>query len=97
MGVGGATADVLGRMLRDLGARTQVLCVTHAPQVAALGDNHLVVEKDAAQDVHLRQVTAADRVEEVARMLAGADLTDETRAYASTLLDGAERRTGSGP
>ena len=49
VGVGGATADVLGRMLRDLGARTQVLCVTHAPQVAALGDNHLVVEKDAAQ------------------------------------------------
>ena len=96
VGVGGATADVLGRMLRDLGARTQVLCVTHAPQVAALGDNHLVVEKDAAQDVHLRQVTAADRVEEVARMLAGADLTDETRAYARTLLDGAERRTGSG-
>ena len=97
VGVGGATADILGRLLRDLGARTQVICVTHAPQVAALGDNHLVVEKNTAQEVHLRQVNAAGRVEEVARMLAGADLTDKTRAYARTLLDGAVREAGSGP
>lgn len=96
VGVGGTTADILGRLLHDLAARTQVICVTHAPQVAALGDNHLVVEKDAAQDVRLRQVTAADRVEEVARMLAGADLTDKTRAYAHTLLEGAEQRDGNG-
>ena len=94
VGVGGATADIVGRLLRDLGARTQVICVTHAPQVAALGDHHLVVEKDAAQDVHLRPVSGANRVEEVARMLAGADLTDETRTYARTLLAGAKEEAG---
>ncbi len=89
VGVGGATADTIGRMLRDLGTHTQVICVTHAPQVAALGDNHLVVEKDAAQEVHIRHVANDGRVEEVARMLAGANLTDKSRAYAQTLLDGA--------
>ena len=87
VGVGGSTADIVGRLLRDLGNRTQVLCVTHAPQVAALGNSHLVVEKDAAQTVRLRCVTADNRTEEVARMLAGADLTDKTRAYARTLLE----------
>ncbi len=87
VGVGGTTADIVGRLLRDLGNRTQVLCVTHAPQVAALGNSHLVVEKDAAQTVRLRCVTADNRTEEVARMLAGADLTDKTRAYARTLLE----------
>ncbi|MYE87065.1 MAG: DNA repair protein RecN [Gammaproteobacteria bacterium] len=87
VGVGGTTADIVGRLLRDLGNRTQVICVTHAPQVAALGNSHLVVEKDAAQNVALRCVTADHRTEEVARMLAGADLTDKTRAYARTLLE----------
>ena len=87
VGVGGTTADIVGRLLRDLGNRTQVICVTHAPQVAALGNSHLVVEKDAAQTVRLRCVTADNRTEEVARMLAGADLTDKTRAYARTLLE----------
>ena len=87
VGVGGTTADIVGRLLRDLGERSQVICVTHAPQVAALGNSHLVVEKDAAQTVRLRCVTAEGRTEEVARMLAGADLTDKTRAYARTLLE----------
>lgn len=90
VGVGGTTADIVGRLLRDLGNRTQVICVTHAPQVAALGNSHLVVEKDAAQTVRLRCVIADNRTEEVARMLAGADLTDKTRAYARTLLEEAE-------
>ncbi len=87
VGVGGTTADIVGRLLRDLGEHSQVICVTHAPQVAALGTSHLVVEKDAAQTVRLRCVTADHRTEEVARMLAGADLTDKTRAYARTLLE----------
>ena len=87
VGVGGTTADIVGRLLRDLGERSQVICVTHAPQVAALGNSHLVVEKDAAQTVRLRCVTAEGRTEEVARMLAGADVTDKTRAYARTLLE----------
>lgn len=97
VGVGGVTADTIGRLLRDLGRRAQVICVTHAPQVAALGDDHLVVEKDASQDTHVRRLSAAGRVEEVARMLAGADLTDKTRAYARALLEGAEQTEASGP
>ncbi|MDP6375326.1 MAG: DNA repair protein RecN [Pseudomonadales bacterium] len=87
VGVGGATADVLGRLLRDLGAHTQVLCITHAPQVAALGDHHLLVEKDAKQDTRISALDTEQRTDEVARMLAGSDLTDKTRAYAATLLD----------
>ena len=89
VGVGGTTADTIGRLLRNLGERTQILCVTHAPQVAALGTNHLVVEKDAAQDIRLRSVANAARIEELARMLAGADVTDKGRAYAQTLLEAA--------
>ena len=92
VGVGGTTADIVGRLLRDLGNHTQVICVTHAPQVAALGNSHLVVQKDAAQNVALHCVTADHRTEEVARMLAGADLTDKTRAYARTLLEEAGSR-----
>jgi DNA repair protein RecN (Recombination protein N) len=87
VGVGGTTADVLGRLLRDLGRHTQVLCITHAPQVAALGDHHLVVRKDADQDTTIERLDESRRLEEVARMLAGADVTDKTRAYASALLD----------
>jgi DNA repair protein RecN (Recombination protein N) len=87
VGVGGTTADVLGRLLRDLGRPTQVLCITHAPQVAALGDHHLVVRKDADQDTTIERLDESRRLEEVARMLAGADVTDKTRAYASALLD----------
>ena len=87
VGVGGTTADTIGRLLRILSQSTQVLCVTHAPQVAALGNSHLVVEKDAAQDPHLRTVTKNARTEELARMLAGADVTEQSRAYARTLLD----------
>ncbi len=86
VGVGGTTADTVGRMLRDLGAHTQVLCVTHAPQVAALGDHHLLVRKTEDQDTEIRALNSEDRLAEVARMLAGADVTDKTRDYAAALL-----------
>lgn len=86
VGVGGTTADTVGRMLRDLGAHTQVLCVTHAPQVAALGDHHLLVRKTEDQDTEIRALTPEDRLAEVARMLAGADVTQKTRDYAAALL-----------
>jgi DNA repair protein RecN (Recombination protein N) len=92
VGVGGTTADVVGRLLRTLSARTQVICVTHAPQVAALGHHHLRVRKDEHQDTRIEVLAAAHRVEELARMLAGADVTDEARAYARTLLEEAESR-----
>ena len=86
VGVGGTTADTIGRMLRDLGAHTQVLCVTHAPQVAALGNQHLKVRKTEEQDTQIEPLDEPARLQELARMLAGADVTDKTRAYAAALL-----------
>ena len=86
VGVGGTTADVIGRVLRSLAEHTQVLCVSHAPQVAALAETHLLVTKSAQQDTDIEHLDAAARVEELARMLAGSDITDKSRAYAETLL-----------
>lgn len=86
VGVGGTAADVVGRLLRALAQHTQVICVTHAPQVAALGDHHLRVHKDAEQDTHIEPLAEDTRIDELARMLAGADVTEESRDYARTLL-----------
>ena len=90
VGVGGATADRLGRMLRRLAEHAQVVCVTHAPQVAALGDTHLRVMKSSGSEVVIDRLGTTERVEELARMLAGRRVTGETRDYARTLLAGAE-------
>jgi len=86
VGIGGATADVLGRLLRKLAERTQVLCVTHAPQVAALGDHHVRVVKTLEQDTGLEKLDRAARVQELARMLSGADITHKTLEYAEELI-----------
>ena len=86
VGVGGTTADTVGRILRDLAERSQVICVTHAPQLAARSHNHMcVVKRDAETDI--TALNFEQRVEELARMLAGADVTDKTRDYAQTLLN----------
>ena len=86
VGVGGTGADVLGRMLRRLSANTQVIAVTHAPQIAALGDHHLKVSKTSAHDTAIDVLSGAERAEELARMLGGRTVTDDSRAYARTLL-----------
>ena len=85
VGVGGTTADTVGRILRDLAEHTQVLCVTHAPQVAALGQNHMRVSKDG-DHTDIQPLSDNDRVEELARMLAGADINTKARTYAKELL-----------
>ena len=85
VGVGGTTADTIGRILRDLAAHTQVLCVTHAPQVAALGQNHMRVSKDG-DHTNIQPLSDQDRIEELARMLAGADVNTKARNYAKELL-----------
>ncbi len=88
-GVGGATADAVGRRLRALADTAQVLVVTHSPQVAALGAHHWRVEKHVADDVTLSRVvplSADDRVDEIARMLSGDTITDAARAAAQDLL-----------
>ena len=86
IGVGGVAADVLGRLLRRLSKSTQVIAITHAPQIAALGDAHLRVLKTSDQDTVIEVLGGADRTEELARMLGGRKVTDATRAYAQTLL-----------
>ena len=88
-GVGGATADAVGRRLQALASGAQVLVVTHSPQVAALGAHHWRVEKRVEGETTLSSVTPLDpamRVEEIARMLAGDSVSDAARAAARALL-----------
>lgn len=88
-GVGGATADAVGRRLRRLATGAQVLVVTHSPQVAALGAHHWRVQKQVVADVTLSSVVPlsdAERVDEVARMISGDSITDAARAAARALL-----------
>jgi DNA repair protein RecN (Recombination protein N) len=89
-GIGGAVAETVGKLLRQLGESHQILCVTHLPQVAAQGNHHLKVSKSQAGNKTLSQVAAlgrSERVEEVARMLGGATITDTTRRHARELLE----------
>ena len=90
-GVGGATADAVGRRLAALAEGGQVLVVTHSPQVAALGAHHWRVEKRVVNDLTLSTITPlADgaRIDEIARMVSGDTITDEARAAARSLLQG---------
>ncbi len=89
-GVGGATADAVGRRLAALADGGQVLVVTHSPQVAACGAHHWRVQKSVSDDVTLSTVVpleGSERVDEIARMLAGDTITEEARAAAGALLD----------
>lgn len=88
-GVGGATADAVGRRLRALASGGQVLVVTHSPQVAAQGGHHWRVQKRVAQGVTLSEVVPlndGERVDEIARMVSGDTITQEARAAARALL-----------
>ncbi|OCI95700.1 DNA repair protein RecN [Rhizobium sp. AC27/96] len=93
-GVGGAVADAIGQRLKRLSDRVQVLSVTHAPQVAARAATHLLISKgpiaDGSEKISTRVATMEpkDRTEEIARMLAGASVTEEARAAAKRLLAG---------
>lgn len=87
-GIGGAVAATVGRLLQSLGAKRQVLCVTHLPQVAAHADHHFVVTKEGGGDgvrSALARVGDTGRVEELARMLGGTAITSKTRAHAREL------------
>ncbi|PLZ03278.1 DNA repair protein RecN [Burkholderia sp. WAC0059] len=89
-GIGGGVAEVVGRLLHQLGRERQVLCVTHLPQVAARGDRHFQVSKSTdAGGATLSVVTPLDRpgrIEEVARMLGGLEITATTRRHAKEML-----------
>ncbi|GAC1300509.1 MAG: DNA repair protein RecN [Steroidobacteraceae bacterium] len=88
-GIGGAVAEIVGRLLRDLGERTQVLCVTHLAQVASQAHGQFRVTK--LSDGRITRTTvkalgAAERVDEIARMLGGIDITEQARAHAGQML-----------
>ncbi len=89
VGIGGGTAEVVGRLLRSLGSGGQVLCVTHLPQVAAQCHQHLFVSKFTESDATFSKIEALDddgRVTEVARMLGGVDMTEQTIAHAQEMF-----------
>jgi len=93
-GIGGGVAETVGRALRSLGQKHQVLAVTHLPQVAACGEQHWQVRKssEGEQTVSsIRVLSAEERVEEIARMLGGETLTATTRSHAAELLEMAAR------
>ncbi len=89
-GIGGAVAETVGRLLKQLGQSRQVLCVTHLPQVAARGDQHCAVTKATASDgrpvSHIGSLERRARVEELARMLGGQEITETTRKHAREML-----------
>ncbi len=88
-GIGGAIAEIVGRELRSLGERGQVLCVTHLPQVASQGHHHLRVAKSTdgrTTRTTLTELAPQDRVEEIARMLGGVEVTGKAREHAREML-----------
>lgn len=88
-GIGGAVAETVGKRLKELGQVHQVLCVTHLAQVAAQGHQHWKVEKHSSNNVTTSGITSLnrnDRVEEIARMLGGTEITDTTKRHARELL-----------
>jgi len=88
-GIGGRVADVVGRKLKGIAGRHQVLCVTHLPQVASLADHHFAVEKRVERGrtlTEVRALSASERVEEVARMLGGETVSEAARRHARDLV-----------
>ena len=97
-GVGGGVAEMVGRRLCELGGTRQVLCVTHLPQVASQADHHLRINKITDGKSTRTGVTALtdnERVEELARMLGGVEITRRTREHASEMLESGGREAGA--
>ncbi len=90
VGIGGGTAEIVGRLLRKLGSNQQALCVTHLPQVAAQAHNHLKVEKHQTADstsTSISVLNKKERINEIARMLGGVELTEQTLAHAREMIE----------
>lgn len=95
VGIGGGVAEIVGNQLRALGENRQVLCVTHLPQVAAQGQHHLQVSKQSGKDatqLSVSELTPEQRRDEIARMLGGVKITEQTRAHATEMLEHAQTR-----
>ena len=97
-GIGGRVAQAVGQKLKQLSASQQVLCVTHQPQVASLADRHFTIEKRMDKDrttIAVHELSTDERVEEIARMLAGEKITEAARQNAREMLDYHEAVAGS--
>ena len=91
-GIGGKTADIVGQLLRKLAEKTQVICITHLPQIAAQSHHHILVEKITKTkntEVTLTTLNKNERVKEIARMLGGVKITSQTLAHAEEMLSAA--------
>jgi len=91
VGIGGGTAEIVGQLLRQLGKQRQVLCITHLPQVACQGKHHLQVNKTISQSqqttqTQIKSLNNQQRIQEIARMLGGIDITAQTLAHAKEML-----------
>ncbi|MES2218764.1 MAG: DNA repair protein RecN [Pseudomonadota bacterium] len=90
VGISGGTAEIVGKLLRRLGATHQLLCITHSPQVAAQGQQHLLVAKRHESDAtytDVRLLTAKEKISEMARMLGGVEITKKTLEHAREMVE----------
>ncbi|HZD33241.1 MAG TPA: DNA repair protein RecN, partial [Candidatus Angelobacter sp.] len=88
-GIGGRAAEAVGKKLKQLAATKQVLCVTHLPQIASFADQHFLIEKKESggrTKTSVRSLAAAERTQEVARMISGAKLTETSLRHAEEML-----------
>ncbi len=95
VGIGGATAQTVGKLLRELGDSGQVVCISHLPQVASCAHHHLLAKKQKGEKSNQSSLVALDkkeRIEEIARMLGGEKITAKTRSHAEEMLGTAEAR-----
>jgi len=91
-GIGGATSSMVGKKLKSVAARQQVLCITHLPQVAVYADSHYLVAKNVAEGrthTSLRLLSGAEQVDEIARMLGGITITGKSREHAAEMIEAA--------
>ena len=85
----GSTSGKIGRKLRDASSRTQILCVTHSAQIAALADTHLFVrksERDGRTETSVRELTGEDKIDEIARIIGGINVTETQKKAARELI-----------
>ena len=88
-GIGGRAAEAVGKKLKSLSRANQVLCVTHLPQIATFSDHHFLIEKKQASGrtrTTIREITADERTEEIARMLSGSKLTETSMKHAEQMI-----------
>jgi DNA repair protein RecN (Recombination protein N) len=88
-GIGGGTAEIVGQLLRSLGNKAQVLCITHLPQVAAQAHQHWQVKKTTQKnttETHIQELKKTEKIQEIARMLGGVKITEQTLAHAKEML-----------